>query len=198
MALTVEDGSGLASAESYLSVTDAKAYWTAHGLALGSATDAACEVALRNATIYIDSQWRFKGARLVAGQALEFPRSGLVDWSSAAITGIPRRLKDACAEAAFRALTENLFTDLDRGGQIKSETVGPLSVTYADGAPAGKTFTVVERLLAQYIRDPKRITGGPSFGGGVDGSIQVDTEDGYFRMDMQANPGAAPSDDGAA
>ncbi|CAB4180586.1 hypothetical protein UFOVP1040_82 [uncultured Caudovirales phage] len=189
MSLIVEDGTGLASAESYLSVADAKAYWTARGMSIGSTADGVLEEKLRLAAAYIDSSWRFKGAKLVAAQALEFPRSGLIDWSSNAVTGIPKRLKDATAEAAFKAIGEDLFVDQDRGGMVRSETVGPISVTYADGAPAGKTFTVVERLLAQYIRDTKRARGGPSFGGGASGDIVNDPQDGYLALGMHDAPG---------
>lgn len=196
MALIVEDGTGQATAESYLSVVGFKAYCDARGYAYAGNSDAVIENKLRIATDYINSNWRFKGARLVAAQALEFPRSGLVDWSSITITGIPVRLTNATAEAAFKALSEDLFVDADRGGMITQETVGPLSVSYAAGAPAGKTYTAVERMLAQYIRDKKAILGGPSYGGGDSGTIVNDPQDGYFSMDMQSNPGTgvAPED----
>ena len=37
--------------------------------------------------------------------------------------------------------------DLDRGGKVISETVGPISTTYSSGAPAGTRFEMIESIL---------------------------------------------------
>jgi hypothetical protein len=162
MALIVEDGSGMANAESYLSVADFTAYCTARGLTFTADTEAVTEQKLRIATGYIDTVRRYKGSRITAAQALEFPRDGLTDWGGLAITGVPARVKNACAELAYKAFTENLYVDLDRGGMVSSQSVGPISVSYAEGAPAGKSFTAAIKLLEPYFRDAKDI-GAPYF-----------------------------------
>lgn len=154
MALTVEDGTGLTNADSYLSLAAFKAQCDAWGYSYAGKTDPQLEVALRQASAYIDTKWRYKGNRLTAGQALEFPRSDLYDWSSYAVTGVPTRVKQAVAELAFKGLSASLHEDLDRGGMVTSEAVGPIKVTYSDKAPAGKTFTAAQSFLAPYIRDP--------------------------------------------
>ena len=46
---------------------------------------------------------------------------------------------------AFSVLT--LMPDLDRGGKVISETVGPISTTYSSGAPAGTKYEMIENLL---------------------------------------------------
>ena len=97
--------------------------------------------------------------RLLAEQALEFPRADLIDWSSHPVTGVPHRLKHACAELAFKALSQSLYSDLDRGGMVQSERVGPISVTYAAGAPPGKVWQYAQKILEQYIRDPLDFNG---------------------------------------
>jgi hypothetical protein len=154
--LVVEDGTGLADAESYLSVADFRAYCAARGMAVTTATDEVVEQRLRQATDYIDTFAHYKGKRETTTQALEFPRSNLRDWSGILITGKPRRVVFACAELAQRALTgTSLLPDLDRGGKITSEAVGPISVSYAPDAPAGMQFTAVLRLLDPYILDRK-------------------------------------------
>lgn len=152
MAIVVENGTGMADAESYLSVAAFKDYCDKWGYAYGTTTDAVIEQKLRQATNFIDTIFRYKGTRLLASQALEYPRDGLTDWSGFDITGVPQRVAKATAELAFKALTESLYTDLDRGGMVTSESVGPLSVSYADGAPVGKVYRFAENLLKPYIR----------------------------------------------
>lgn len=178
MAITVEDGTGKADAETYLSVADFKAYCDARGYAYSGNSDSVIEQKLRLAAAYIDTFARFKAVRLVSDQALEFPRSGLVDWSGITVTGVPKRVKDACAELAFKALSENLYSDADRGGMVKSESVGPISVTYADGAPAQKLFSSAVNLLKPYLRDERDSIGAPVFGG---------SDEGYFSAGMHDN-----------
>lgn len=180
MALTVEDGTGKADADAYVSVVAFKAYADGRGLSYGSTADNVLEQKIREATSYIDSRYRYKGMRSNGSQSLEFPRQSLVDWSGMEVTGLPKRVKDACCELALRAIAEPLYADMDRGGKVKSETIGSLSTTYADDAPVGKVWTAAENLLMPYIRDPKKgqLTG-PMYGG---------SSDGYFGLGMHDAP----------
>jgi hypothetical protein len=179
MPLVVEDGTGRSDAESYQSVASFKSYCDARGYSYAGVADAKIEQSLRLSTGYIDTQFRYKGERSLGSQSLEFPRTNLTDWSSYVITGVPNRVAQACNELAFKALTQPLYEDLDRGGKVRSESVGSISVTYADDAPAGKTYQFAAKLLAQYVRDPMDIEG-PFFGGGTAG---------YFGHGMHDNPG---------
>lgn len=158
MAIVVEDGTGLADAESYLSVAAFKAWADAWGKPYGAASDTVIEQKLRQASAYIDTLARYKGQRI---GALEFPRTGLLDWSGLAVTGLPTRVKTACGELAFTALTEELFVNQDRGGKIVSESVGPISVSYAADAPAGKTIVLAAQMLAPYVRKEGDLMTGP-------------------------------------
>jgi hypothetical protein len=185
MALTVETGAGLAGADAYVSQDDFKSYCSARQYDLIGRQPAELDAKLRLATQYIDTQWRFKGTRLSASQALEFPRSGLVDWSGFTISGVPKRLKDAACELAFAALSTDLYEVADRGGRIKSESVGPISVTYADDAPAGKVFTFATRLLQPFVRDTSDI-GAPEFGGATEG---------YFTLGMHDDVSAGTAEE---
>lgn len=168
MALFVEDGTGTADADAYVSVAALKAYADARGIAYVGHSDTVLEQKVREATIYIDSRYRYKGSRMLGSQALEYPRASLFDWSGHEVTGVPKRVRDACCELALKALTEDLYVDLDRGGKIKSESVGSLSTTYADDAPVGKVWTIAENLLKQYIKskdhDPMPVFGGSTTG----------------------------------
>lgn len=164
MALIVEDGTGLSDAESYLSVNQASAYHRLRGNAAWEELDFEVqEQALRQASAYIDSVKRYKASRLRPAQALEFPRTGLFDWSGYEVQGVPKRVKDACAELALRAASTSLFTDLARGGKVISESVGPISTTYADNAPTGTVYTVAMELLRPFFRDEHGRMGGPGW-----------------------------------
>jgi hypothetical protein len=175
MALIVEDGTGKADAESYLTVADFKAYCDARGIPYTGKGDPEIEQKLRIATGYIDTVERYKGSRVKDTQSLEFPRDGLTDWGGLVVTGVPGRVKQACAELAFKAFSENLYVDLDRGGKVASQSVGPISVSYAADAPAGKSFVSAMKLLEPYFRDRKDV--GKPFFVGVDPYFQLTTHD---------------------
>lgn len=152
MALIVEDGTGKADADSYVSLAAFKAYCDGRGYSYGTTSDAVLEQKLRLATDYVDTIFRYKGVRLIASQAREFPRTSLIDFSGYEVTGLPPRVVRATCELAFKGITEDLYVDLDRGGRVTSESVGPISVSYAPDAPAGKMFRFAENLLKPYIR----------------------------------------------
>lgn len=161
MALIVEDGTGLLDADSYVTLADFKAWCSNRGYRWEDSEDFEIEAQLRLATGWIDTYNRYKGLRMSAAQTLEFPRTGLVDWSGHTITGVPHRVKQACCELAYKGLSEPLYVDLDRGGMVTSESVGPISVSYAADAPAGKVFMFAANLLKPYVRDPKQISYSP-------------------------------------
>lgn len=184
MALTPEDGTGLTTADSYLSTVEADAYHSNRGNASwASLTTGQKEQALRAATAYVDTIQRYKGFRLTQAQALEFPRTSCFDWSGFPAEGVPARVKQACAELALRASSGSLYSDLARGGKVKSEAVGPISTTYADDAPVGMHYTAVMNLLMPYSRAAGPRMGGPSF-------AQPETNT-YFSPGMQDFPAAA-------
>src|SRR5690606_6189301 len=108
------------------------------------------EAAIRRATQYLDSRYRWKGHRLTGTQALEWPRD-IVQWPV-------RRVREACAELALRAAEQgSLYAD-EGTAAVKSETVGPISVTYADAQRGQTRFTIVEDMLAGLIDNAGRMT----------------------------------------
>lgn len=133
MALIVEDGTGVANADSYSSVADADAYFTRYGIpaAWGTAALDVKEGALRNATRFVDQSVRFFGKKVVESQALEFPRTEFVTTTGEIVPEgvIPDLLKDATIEAAGTHLSANLNTATTK--TIKSESYGSTSITYA-------------------------------------------------------------------
>lgn len=151
MALAVETGSGSSTADSYASLAQFSDYCLNRGYRVEDYEAYQREQALRLATDYIDTHRRFKGSPSTTTQALEWPRTGCTDWAGAAVTGIPARLVRACCELAFHALSESLYQNLDRGGAIASESVGPISVTYREDAPTQKCWEQAQRFLDPYV-----------------------------------------------
>lgn len=163
MALITEDGTGKVDAESLISVTDADTYFAARGDTVWAALlTAAKEAALRKATDYLVAEYslRWAGMRVTVTQALDWPRawvprrdapsgyrSSTAYYSS---TSVPVVVARACAELAVRASAVALVADV--GAQVKSETVGPISVTYADGARQQTHYAIIEAMLAPFLK----------------------------------------------
>ena len=148
MALTVEDGTGLSSADAYVSVADATTYHANLGnTAWASAAESAQEIALRRAAQYIDARFRYRGWRLTTTQALEWPRS-YYEPDGRTESWIPKNLKEAVCEAALRALSDTLYEDVSTD-RVTEETVGPITVKYA-GKGGQTRMPVVDALLARY------------------------------------------------
>lgn len=148
--LIVEDGSGKPDAESYASVEMADLFHSARGAAAwASLSTGDKEVNLRKATDWIGERFGsvWLGRRATAGQALHWPRAGVcVDGVLIAANALPVALIRATCEMALKAATTPLTKD--ETAQVKSKTVGPLSVTYADGARQQVRFTAVENMVS--------------------------------------------------
>ncbi len=139
--------------DTYISVADADAYFAARGVrAWADAAGTARAAALLRATVYLDGAYRFAGRPADPGQALAWPRTGAADAEGRPVEGVPARVAHACAELALAALSEDLAPPEPRGGQVLEERVGPLSVRYAPGAPAGRSFPYVDLLLRGLVR----------------------------------------------
>lgn len=145
MAIVIEDGTGKADAEAYIAVADADSYFSLRGNTVWAAlTTEAKEAALRLGTDYMEAMYSAKwcGERATDTQALSWPRTG----TSAASDIVPLAVQRANAELAVRASQGALLADA--GAQVKSETVGPISVTYADGARQQAAYAAVNAMLA--------------------------------------------------
>lgn len=152
MAFTVETGTGVAGANAYVTTGEADTYHSDRGNTAWTGSSAVKQAAILKATTFIDSNYRFSGAKLTSTQGLEFPRSGLTDWSGNTITGCPQRLKDAVFELALISIGgTDLNPALAHGGRVQSEKVGSLSITYFDDATTTTSYQIVDKLLAQFI-----------------------------------------------
>lgn len=160
MTLVVEDGTGLDTAESYISATDADTYHALRGNTPWAAlADADKEIALRKATEYLDARYgaRWKGARTVSSQALGWPRQNAElpdECGYYPSDALPIPLVRATAEAALLSLTETFWLPTDPATIVEStsEKVDVLEEkkTYRKlpvGSSTEKKYPILDVLL---------------------------------------------------
>lgn len=163
MALIVEDGTGLATAEAYISVADATTYHTAYGnpASWTAATTTAKEIALRTGAQYLDAYYalRWLGTRTNELQALDWPRIGGIDHDEFVIEDddVPEEVRRANAIAALKHIDGDvLLPDLTSPGTIGSErfkvAVLEKDVTYLGGKSPLKQYSLIQFILTRVLR----------------------------------------------
>jgi hypothetical protein len=161
--LVVEDGTGLSTANSYISLADAATYHALRSNTLWADSTESDQVsALVRATDYLDYRWTWVGRRVGTTQRLDWPRLDAIDSEGILWTNqVPPAVKNACAEYALRVLgTGVALVDLspdpvtDDGGKfitLKREKLGPLEeetrFSDARGVSTIKPYPAADRLL---------------------------------------------------
>lgn len=155
MAFTVEDGTGVADANAYITVASADLYFSERGVTTWAGTDAKKEAWIIQATDYINARFgrRFRGDKEFPDvQAMPFPRTG--DSAVETSAGLPVTLQRATAEYANRARVGALAPDptVDASGLTvvgKRSKVGPIETeTTFKSAGTGSTAAVVRAYPA--------------------------------------------------
>lgn len=164
MSLIVEDGTIVAGAESYASVSDADTYLAARGITVWAGLlSPEKEQALRRATDFM-KEYIWKGHVVDTSQPLDWPRQNIfllgVEFAS---NLIPKDIKNACIELAWRGaggpLNPNIgSTDPSNRYVVKQvQRVGPVDVetTYASrgqmAMPARPVYPAVNVILRTYV-----------------------------------------------
>jgi Putative DnaT-like ssDNA binding protein len=150
VALIVEDGTGLATAESYVSVAYVDTYATNIGDATwATLTTAQQEQACRKATRYMEAKWRlrWKGNKTLETQALAWPRYNVLDEDGYVVDSddVPQAVEHACSEAALLAgASVDLEPDVSR--IKKSVRAGSVEVEWF---PGSDPYTVRTKVLGK-------------------------------------------------
>ena len=149
MALVVETGVGLADADSFISLVDARAFAAKFGITL-PADDTAAEVALRQGCQYVELQQKcFSGSRLTTTQALSWPRTGATNvYSFDYADGyMPKQLGFAQVYAAAEYAAGTDVRATDDGKAIASEEVtGAVAVSYFNNGKTGGTVVITRAM----------------------------------------------------
>ncbi len=160
MALTVENGTGVAGADALITVEFCTAYCEDHGLtdwtgAVHSPADDD-EAAIRRASTWMSNAWTYKGTRThgrAQGQA--FPRESLTDGEGADIPNneVPVEIQQATAIAAAyeRANPGGLSPSVTMVDRVKRERVDVIDTEYfaapQTAAAARPELTLVMDLI---------------------------------------------------
>ena len=152
--ITVEDGSNVANANSFVTIVEARAYAVERGVTL-SATDDDVAVQIIKAKDYLESfANRYQGEIANESQALQWPRIDVyINGSKTAFpsNAIPKQLKSA-QSALVVAINEgvDIMPNYSAADFVTEETVGPITTKYADPTKVGiaPTLTAVDSLLA--------------------------------------------------
>lgn len=152
MALIVEDGTGLSTAESYISVADADAYFSARGVTQWDGSTSHKEALLRIATEYMIGRYgqQWQGYRINGTQALDWPRSDVWAYGYPIDPDVvPDQVKRACAELAHRANSGDLLADQSRA--TRREKVDVIEVEYDPNAPRHTIYPQIDAMLAPLL-----------------------------------------------
>lgn len=154
MALVIEDGSGVAGANTYIDADAARAFAAARGLSLPAA-DADVEVLLIKAMDFIEAfRADFQGIKTSPDQPLQWPRTGAtLDGYPLAEDAIPATLASAQAQLAADANLQELMPT-GSGREVVMEKVDVISVQYAESGNGNPqpVFTKAEALLKPLLK----------------------------------------------
>lgn len=157
MTLVVEDGTGLANANSYDSLVGIAATLQETGedatwLALASDTLRE-QLALRSMRM-LDTEWLYRGYPLSEDQALAWPRVEAYDDDGRTLVGVPVRVKKAlallCASGSISGAVLQPDQSAPASIALKSISVGKISIStsYQGGLSPEYYYRRVEALLA--------------------------------------------------
>lgn len=151
MAFVAEDGTGLTTATSLLSVADADAYFEDRFITTWVGNAIQKQAALVKATDYVEATYTFRGQPVRSDQALSWPRTDAWDKNGLLLRAdtVPQPVKAAVAELALLALSAPLVTNVKGDDRVSKVKAGSVEVEYEAGAKdAGTRYTFVDRLLS--------------------------------------------------
>lgn len=130
MALTIEDGSIVADADSYATVAELTTYATGYGFTL-PATDSEKEALLRRAALQMNLM-KWKGSRVEYDQSLAWPRSDVyVDCELLSETSIPARIQYGQMALACEIYADDLSPPETAQGPVIRQKVDVVEVEYS-------------------------------------------------------------------
>jgi uncharacterized linocin/CFP29 family protein len=168
MAFTLEDGTGIAGANAYVTVAEVDAYHLDRFNPGWKGDTEQLEAAIIRATDYVETRWRgkFRGQKASSTQGLSFPRENLCDELGNALTGVPQVLKNVVSILALCALAGPLYVQVASNTQGQAVTrlkrkVGPIE-TDTQFVAGGQVSTVkkypeADRLMGNLVTSGRRI-----------------------------------------
>lgn len=154
MALTVENGTLVANANSYVSAANYTAWADARGFTYPGLPE--LEQKILRAMDYIESL-DFVGQKHEETQALQWPRDYVfIDGYSVESDEIPKEVKAAVYEA-IKADIDGDSRLLPSDRETLSESIGNISVTYKQSAGMKRSIPGVTKALRKLVRNPTEV-----------------------------------------
>ena len=152
MALVLEDGAGLATANAYIDADELDAYAALRGIDLTAYDTAAKEAAIITCTIdFMGVYYCYKGDQLNDDQSLSLPTD---------LVGINKDIKNSCANGSVLQLKGLLLIDTSISsqlGDVKSQMdkldVLETKTEYVEGSANNykRDTPIIDRLLSKYL-----------------------------------------------
>ncbi|MFK3794726.1 DnaT-like ssDNA-binding protein [Pseudomonas sp. NPDC088444] len=149
MALVIEDGSIVPGAESYATAAELVTYAANFGRTIPDDI-LTQEALLRRAALQMESlPW--KGQATYSTQSLAWPRGGVCRqrWEIPANV-IPPQIKAGQMALATEIYADDLVDPATKQGAIVSETVGPISTTFASASTIVTKAAAIRQSYAQF------------------------------------------------
>ena len=162
MAFVVEDGTGLSTATSFVSVAEADTYFSDRAsTAWAALDDTAKQAALVTASEYVSTAFEYIGNKVQTAQALAWPRVH-IDPNGLFLTPIitvPVAVKVATYRIAFEIAVNgvNMFASVSASDLISRVKAGSVEVAFSDSAmhianDGRPSFPWMRELLKGYSR----------------------------------------------
>jgi hypothetical protein len=156
MALIIEDGSGVANANSYVTAAQWDAWATARGISHSHSTSKIEEYIL-TAMDYFEAQY-FIGRKATDEQELQWPRTEVyIDSYSVDSDEIPKQVKNAVYEIT-RTVSDGNFALSARERQTTQEKIGDITVTYKNNASMRKETPAVTSALRKITKSVNAVS----------------------------------------
>lgn len=160
MPLTVEDGTIVAGADSFVTVAEADTYWADNGSPADwvDSSPENKEARLRDATRYLQDEQRlpYLGSRIAWDQPLCWPRTGATSgFLPVPDNAIPPQVKQAQLWLSVRGYQMNIIGEgaavAPVSGNTKSESVGNLSASYFSAEEMAKGMALAQGQAPQDV-----------------------------------------------
>jgi hypothetical protein len=134
MAFNVQNDEGtVTDANAYITIAEYRAYWTDRNVDTSATLDTAVEGLIVEATQYIDERYEYCSCPLEGrDQTTQFPRYDLYDRFCNQVEGVPREVKAACAEYAYKSTStslSNTYSASEQGVKKEHDKVDVLETT---------------------------------------------------------------------
>lgn len=159
--LTIEDGTGLSNADSYISIADATTYFTNYGgLDAWDILDPSDqEIMLRKSSRDLDLLFgsSYASRPLGSAQSMLWPRIPFTNLNGMQTNGLPKEIGFAVAELALINVSADMTGPSDQSGNLKlSKTTVDVIITqqelFAPTSASANTVRKVSLLLGPYLR----------------------------------------------